>query len=640
MNEPDRAAGFGEAMLGDDLLFAGARNTAPRPLRALWALLASSRWGVAALTGMLAAFVFVPYVGAVGLWDPWETHYGEVARQMVQRGDLVYPYWEAGWFFSKPPLTMWLAVPGLWLTGAGEGEGALSRYTEWALRLPFALLAVSAVALLSQAVARACTRRAGLATGFALSTMPLFFFVARQAMTDMPFVGCTTLALACAIIALFDPHTRHRTGWWRGAFVFAGLGTLAKGLLGIALPVAIVGVYLLGTAVAKDGIKRPVQWALRRGGERPWIFNALSRVPWGSGLALFGAVALPWYVAMVRFGGRDPEGRTFFERFFLHDHFARFSSGVHTTTPGGTFVYFIEQAGYGVFPWVALVPAALVVAAGARWGTEEGEQRLGAFALGWVALSFALFTSSATKFHHYVLPVLPGLAVLLGLTVDRVWRDGLRLWAPALALGAVLYGLVARDLVRRPRHLLDLFTYNYERPFPEFLWAGAAFPGLERSPTVAQAFAVALGVAAIGTCLAAIAGSRVWTFGGFWGLALGLAVWLSWSHWVDLSHHWTQRDLFWRYFALRQPDEPIAVFFMDWKGETFYSRNRVLQIKPGNEARAVQAYVGRPGRQWLLVEHLRSGILQRLLGPNQRVTVVDPRLNNKFVLIAVDEAPR
>src|SRR5262244_1396140 len=56
---------------------------------------------------LVGAVVFVPYVGAVGLWDPWESHYGEVAREMIARNDYVHPYWAGqtpdgqGWFFSK-----------------------------------------------------------------------------------------------------------------------------------------------------------------------------------------------------------------------------------------------------------------------------------------------------------------------------------------------------------------------------------------------------------------------------------------------------------------------------------------------------------------------------------------------------------
>ena len=57
------------------------------------------------------------------------------------------------------------------------------------------------------------------------------------------------------------------------------------------------------------------------------------------------------------------------------------------------------------------------------------------------------------------------------------------------------------------------------------------------------------------------------------------ALWFNWCHWVDLSHHWTQRDLFWRYYAQRKPGEPIAAFMMNWRGETFYWKNTVKQIK-------------------------------------------------------------
>src|SRR5438132_13862751 len=49
---------------------------------------------VAIVAGVLATALFIPFLGAVGLWDCWETHYGEVAREMIWRNDYVHPYWE------------------------------------------------------------------------------------------------------------------------------------------------------------------------------------------------------------------------------------------------------------------------------------------------------------------------------------------------------------------------------------------------------------------------------------------------------------------------------------------------------------------------------------------------------------------
>jgi hypothetical protein len=83
-------------------------------------------------------------------------------------------------------------------------------------------------------------------------------------------------------------------------------------------------------------------------------------------------------------------------------------------------------------------------------------------------------------------------------------------------------------------------------------------------------------------------------------------------------------------------DEPIAAFWMDWKGETFYSRNTVVQVKPGHEALAAEL-ARRPGRAWFLVEHYRLAALQQALGPAQRLEAVEPNLNNKFMLLVASD---
>ncbi len=113
------------------------------------------------------------------------------------------------------------------------------------MRLPFALLSIAAVSLLSLAVARVVNRRAGLATGFVLATMPLYFLLTRQTVTDTPFVTTLVCAMACAMIGQLDDTTKHRAGWWYAFYVFAGLSTLAKGLLGVGLPAVILVLYAL-----------------------------------------------------------------------------------------------------------------------------------------------------------------------------------------------------------------------------------------------------------------------------------------------------------------------------------------------------------------------------------------------------------
>ncbi|WP_141618731.1 glycosyltransferase family 39 protein [Myxococcus sp. AB036A] len=762
--EQQREQTFVEAILGKDFFQA---KWAKR-----WLELSLSLRVVTATAGF-AALLFLPYLGAVGLWDPWETHYGEVARMMIVRQDYVYPFWENSWFFSKPPLTMWMQALGMNVVGAANPGGMLGRYTEWGMRMPFALLSITAVALLSLAVARVVSRRAGLATGFVLATMPLYFLLTRQTVTDTPFVTTFICAMACALIGQLDATTKHRAAWWYGFYFFAGLSALAKGLLGVGLPAVILVLYAALSVIPwdSDSLDAHLKWLTQsrfrkdvREGRQPMpvLWGQMFKMHLGTGILVFFAVAGPWYLTLSLFGSVDDEGKLFWYRFFVHDHLNRLTAGVHTTTPGGTFIYFIEQGGFAIFPWVALLPGAFAVVARLKLRSEKAADHLAIIAVLWVAFSFWLLSSSATKFHHYVFPVLPGVAVLLALFIDRLWEEGISAHAVSLIFGFLLFVLVGKNIAENPKIFTDLFVYNYDRTYPQDLvtkpiafftsrplWTGDlvtlvllafgvylsfdAFSAKGRARTTPSARAVALmlllgGVATLGAVSAqaqvsakalvgvavlAVAGYLAWEsmrpgaegraslqtlagvlavvgiafavrgfrqpaaedsllkalsepvnvkktlgfafavaggmavvaslmraramlFGTFWVLAAGMALWFNWNHWVDLSHHWTQRDLFWRYYAQRQAGEPIVAYMMNWRGETFYSQNTVEQYRVSDANARMRALAQRPGREWALVEHNRLNLLRTAVGSDKVVTPVDRDINNKFVLVTID----
>src|SRR5512146_734922 len=123
-----------------------------------WCALPEEWRGVGVVVAF-ASVVFLPRLGAVGLWDPWEPHYAEVAREMIVRDDYVFPYWESAYFFSKPALAMWMSALAMKVAGVGwrglppgsvaggPTPSGLSAYTEWAVRLPVAVAAILACAL-------------------------------------------------------------------------------------------------------------------------------------------------------------------------------------------------------------------------------------------------------------------------------------------------------------------------------------------------------------------------------------------------------------------------------------------------------------------------------------------------------------
>ena len=321
------------------------------------------------------------------------------------------------------------------LVGTNRTPGKLALYTEWAVRTPFVLLVLVSLALLALALGRTVNRRVGLASTVVFATMPLFFLVTRQVVTDTPFVACLIAAMACAIIGLFDERTTHRTAWWMAFYVFCGLSTLAKGVLGVGLPAVILLGYALACVFPWDTAGRAAhwQWLTRaefrkdvREGKHPMpvLFAEMARMRLLTGIGVFFAVAGPWYAVMSAFPAVDNEGKTFFYRFFIHDHLNRLFEGVHTTTPGGSFVYFIEQGGYALFPWVALLPGALAVVSPMRLRGLDVRGRVAFIALVWTLFSFLLMDASATKFHHDFLPVLPGVAILVALFLDQHWAEG------------------------------------------------------------------------------------------------------------------------------------------------------------------------------------------------------------------------
>ncbi|HYP75730.1 MAG TPA: glycosyltransferase family 39 protein [Polyangiaceae bacterium] len=170
---------------------------------------------------LLNISLYVPLLGSYSLSDPWEVHYGEVAREMLARDDWISLWWaQDGWFWSKPVLDFWLQGVSFSLTGvrfmpdqmlAAAGSG-LSPAPEWAARLPIFLLTVIATYLLYKAVAKAFGARAGFLSGLVLSTAPYWYLIAHQSMTDMPYVAPLTAALALVVLGLrADPEAQVRS---------------------------------------------------------------------------------------------------------------------------------------------------------------------------------------------------------------------------------------------------------------------------------------------------------------------------------------------------------------------------------------------------------------------------------------------
>jgi 4-amino-4-deoxy-L-arabinose transferase-like glycosyltransferase len=619
------------------------------------------------------ALLYLPALGMGSLTDPWETHYGEVAREVLARDDWISTWWSwEGFFYSKPILGIWMQSLAMATTGVHvepgrmlEGVGGALAHPEWAVRMPFALFAMLGGYLLYKGVARWLGRRAGLLGGIALATSPHWFLVAHQSMTDMPFVASLSGAMGLVLLAAredeaarvvgydltfgrfamrlcawhlvigaalavalpqivyllsrnvelvlggsgphgFRPHLdevlvgsglgncnqpgdpacavespaspfepwmqalvwigaggallglcrgerRRKRLFWLAAWCLAGIATMAKGPAGLAIPAVCALGWLCAT---------------RRWKELPHVTPV-------AGLLIVGILVGPWFVAML-----VRHGSAFTDELIFHDMYSRAFEHVHDTNSGAdlSFAYYVEQLGYGLFPWTGFVPLGLF--AWLRRTRREGDDAA-VLLLVWFVLSFALFSAMGTKFHHYILPAAAPAAVLAGVALDSFFsREAAddpharaMMGASAIA-SACLVALIARDLVRTgadghaegPVKLIQLFTYRYDRPWPHSLDL--------RLPILATA------VAATAICLGLVMPRLRRVAAGAW-VAMALA-WGAWGLDVYLptvSPHWGQRAIMDAYYTRRAgPEEPLVAYDMNWKGENFYTSNRIAQF--------------------------------------------------------------
>jgi 4-amino-4-deoxy-L-arabinose transferase-like glycosyltransferase len=355
---PPLAAGFAPA-IGADTAHSG------RALRALLARLLASSWGPL----LLALAWLAATIGARPLAVPDEGRYVGIAWSMLTSGDWLVPHLNGLPYFHKPPLFYWITAASLSLFGSHE----------WATRLaPLfgAALGTGSAWLFAR---RWFGHRTGQLTLLALATQPLFFLGAQFANLDMLVAGCIGATVAAfAHAALLEAQGTRSRGALAAGYFLAALGMLAKGLIGIVLPGMVLVAWLL----------------LQR---RPWV---LLRLLWLPGIALFLAVAAPWFVAMQR------EFPDFAHYFFVVQHFDRFAqNGFNNQQP---VWFYVAVLGLLALPW-----SAWVLAGRAQGPLADPERRhLRQLLWLWVAVPLVFFSLPASKLVGYIFPSTVPLALL------------------------------------------------------------------------------------------------------------------------------------------------------------------------------------------------------------------------------------
>ena len=413
------------------------------------------------LLGLLSLMLFVPYLGAVHLFDWDEINFAECAREMMQTGDYLRPQIDFEPFWEKPPLFFWMQVASMKIFGVNE----------FAARFPNAVCGLITLLLSYRIGYKLHDRMFGWiwALAWAGSMLPHLYF--RSGIIDPWFNLLIFMGLYGFIEFRWQFFTVHETkGFWQkyhwlllGGWSL-GLAVMTKGPTALLIVWLVLGLY----------------WARYRFRNKGFFLHTVLFT-----LAT-GSVGAVWFAAEYLLHGS----------WFIHE-FIVYQIRLFSTPDaghGGFFGYHFVVLLIGCFPVSAFAIPNL-------WGDHQPEEELlesdtlasceRSDLTTWMQLLFwvvlILFSIVKTKILHYSSLAYFPLTYLGSVTIWRMIRWGIRqrivtalLSLIGLLLGAAMFALpLAGQRVEWLKTLLarDRFALaNLEAEVSWHWWQ--ALPGL------------------------------------------------------------------------------------------------------------------------------------------------------------------
>ena len=408
-----------------------------------------------ALLFLVGLVLFFWRLGSHDLWPPDEPRFALVAKEMWMRGDFSVLSLNDHLYTDKPPLFFW-AIDGF--------AGLLGGIDEWSARLPSAVATLLALFLIERLGTWLYDRRTGLLAALVFATSLQILERGRWASIDMTL----NLFVLSAIVLLWLGRARRdgETGPIAAAWVMMGLATLAKGPVGLVLPILAIVPWAL--------IERDVRYARR-------VFSP-------AGIALYLLVTLSWFGVFAR-----RLGLKYAAWVLMHQNVERYVGAWNSTHP---VWYYLWRFPVGFFPWIVFLPWAVARALSPQ---ERAGRSAARFLTTWMAAIFLFFSFSTGKRGVYIIPLYPAAAILVARLLARAWEAAPAGRKAGDAAGAAEEADTARGL-RAPLRV----------------WAGAALLVLAALVLVAQrrypdllAAAAVLGLAlAAGAVAAAVLHAR------------------------------------------------------------------------------------------------------------------------------------
>ena len=336
-----------------------------------------------AFAGLAIVLLLVPLAVSAPLVDPDEGLHAAIAQEMVRGHDYVTPTFLGEPFLDKPILFFWAEAFSLRLFGMNEA----------AVRIPplvFGLLGMFSVALLARAL---FDRVTALVAGVAYASMLLPLGVSQVAVHDIGLVPFVCVAMLCLVRATGSAQLWR---WSVLAGVSLGLSVLTKGLVGVVF----VGMFAVCLAAFNRALLPRIAASLIVAG------------------LVAGVVAAPWYIAMEH----AHPGYLYY--YFIERHLHGYLTATQRHA-GRPWWYYLPILVGGTLPWTGFVAGAI------RRRALDERHRILLVIWTWLAIGLVFLSAGESKLVTYVLPLFPGLAIVIAEYVSRAWLEPDRIDNPA-----------------------------------------------------------------------------------------------------------------------------------------------------------------------------------------------------------------
>ncbi len=297
------------------------------------------------------------------------------AREMLQSGEWILPTCNGQPRLQKTPLPYWFVAGLSKLTGSVD---------EFAARMPNAILAVlSATAILYFVNRWSSFKIAALSASIWVTSLGYIRY-SHNAQPEMPLTFFIMLCLLSFYSAITERSRNRQVVFALVFWVSFGLANLAKGPAPLPLVLAPLFFYIA---------------VFRRWKKVPKLLPVI-------GMVIFLAIVLPWPLAV---GYKVDWNLGIWKAQFIDRFVGEYASG-HKP-----FYYYLYIMFQFILPWSAFLPMALVAPFYNVWKDRQPIMR---FLWFWFVIDLAVITICGGKRQHYILPLMPSMAMLIGILLN------------------------------------------------------------------------------------------------------------------------------------------------------------------------------------------------------------------------------